>query len=726
MPILSLIRPVAALSLVIVGLTAGAGHALGSGESLDVRRLLTLLAGIREEYGEAHDEHGRVVRPIELDEARLLAADAIDSSRRLAEVVPAGFAGDLEALAALLGAGLSTEALAGRVDDLRMRLSTTTGVAADAVPPQRPSLERGALLYGDNCATCHGATGSGDGPDVAELDLDPANFTDHDFIRQETPQDFFNVISLGRRGRGMPAWDEVLSIQDRWDLVAHLWTLASGRPAAAGTQACGSCHLGGGGAGKLPNFSTTLSLAQHSDRDLFEASGSPPHDGLTEDDAWAAVAALRIVSLTGGPGAGAGQGPDGGTTTRGLDDARRLLHEAAEAARRGDPAARRLATDAYIAFEPFERRLRVRTPELVTRVEEAFVEFRMALHRQGPDVDDLAAAVDRELVAATVVLRPSADAHPAAVFGQAITIILREGFEVILIVGALLTYVRRRQPSLVPVIRNGALLGVAASVVTAVVLVTGLRHLPWAGEAIEGAAMLLASLVLFFVSYWLVSKAEAERWQHYIESRVSTALGEGSRTALASAAFLAVYREGFETVLFYQALLGTTSGGSGLVVAGAALGTLLLGGVYVLMARIGMRVPMGTFFVVTGTLLYAMAVVFAGRGVGELQEAGLVGITPVDGVPSWPTLGLQPTVETLVAQGILVGLLVYAMVTTIVRRRRTGAATALDTAVQVSPGAGATARVGRNGHGAAHVVAQPSGSPPAISPPEAPRGNGYA
>jgi high-affinity iron transporter len=343
------------------------------------------------------------------------------------------------------------------------------------------------------------------------------------------------------------------------------------------------------------------------DLDLLAALASPAHTAaarLDDDERRDEIAVLRLASLGGGPGATAGPTGSAGPTTRGLDDAGRLVRAAADAARVGSPEAPGLATDAYIAFEPFERRLRVQHPAVVDRVELAFVSFRLGLAGEGGDVDALAEAVQRELSVATALLQRTGEAHPAAVFAQAVTIILREGLEVILIVGALLTFVRRRQPTLMPAIRGGVVAGLAASAITAVVLLTGLRHLPWAGEAIEGGAMLVASGVLFFVSYWLISKAEADRWQQYIQSRVSSAIGRGSGSALALAAFLAVYREGFETMLFYQALLGTASGARGMVVAGLLVGSVLLAGLWMLVSRVGMRVPIRPFFLGTGALLY--------------------------------------------------------------------------------------------------------------------------
>jgi high-affinity iron transporter len=355
-----------------------------------------------------------------------------------------------------------------------------------------------------------------------------------------------------------------------------------------------------------------------------------------------------------------------------------LLDAALAAERRGDAGAGGLATDAYMRFEPFERRLGATHPEIVRTIEEGFVRLRQALRAAPPDdaaVAALVATLHRDVDDAIAALEPGgADAWVR--FVQSATIILREGFEVVLVVGALVTYVQRSGVAgMVRSLYLGAALGVAASIATAIVLATVLRLTPWAGEALEGAALLLAAAVLFWVSYWLVSKAEADRWQRYIRSRVEDAMAAGRGTALAAAAFLAVYREGFETILFYQALFASAPAGDVMVPAGLAAGAALLALVWAGLSRVGVRIPVRPFFFATGGFLYAMAIVFAGRGVAELQEAGLVSLTPVGRVPRVDVLGVFPTVETLAAQALFLALLAYA-VTVTVRRRARGAAAA--------------------------------------------------
>jgi high-affinity iron transporter len=682
-------RAAAILSLVAILApplaSAGPSGTIDPDRQADVRRLLSVLSGIRDEYGEAHDAAGRVVRPVEIEEAKLLVADGHDVIGRVGDLLPADAGATLDRVAAALASGGSVDAVAKAVDDLRARISAATGVL-DAAPERAPSVARGATLFAENCTGCHGKTGRGDGPEAATLHVKPANFSDPTFMREETSQDFFNVISLGRRKSGMPEWDEGLGVQERWDLVAYLWTL-TGTPPSAGVDAyraaCASCHGATleGGSG-VPSLADPLALARVSENDIVRLLGEGVHRdapavaALSEETRQRVATWIARTSLS-SPPAHPGAPEEAAMSLRGLDEATRLLEESLAAAPGDVARASALATQAYVAFEPYERGLRVRRPDLVDGVEQSFVAYRLAL-RAGTEpaqLADLAAAAKRALDEAAAVLRGPGTLGWGTAFGQAITIVVREGVEIILIVGALLTWVRRQgNLELVRVIHLGVVAGVLASVATAALLMTGLRHLPWASEAIEGGAMLVAALVLFWVSYWLVSKAEADRWQRFIRDRVETAIGSGSRMALAGAAFLAVYREGFESVLFFQALVAG-GGGAGPVAAGFVAGCAVLGALYVAMRWFGMQIPIRPFFLVTGALLYGLSIVFAGRGVAELQEAGAIAMTPVGLVPTIPALGLYPTVETLVAQGVLVALLLVAVVITVRRRPRDVAAT---------------------------------------------------
>jgi len=259
-------------------------------------------------------------------------------------------------------------------------------------------------------------------------------------------------------------------------------------------------------------------------------------------------------------------------------------------------------------------------------------------------------------------------------FLESLLIIVREGFEAILVVGAVVTFLikmghRERLRS----IWIGVAYGVAASAATAVLLGTMFAYLPASREIVEGATMLIAVVVLFSVGYLLISKNEAAKWQKFIREKVTVALEQGGGKALVLVAFLAVYREGAETALFYQALFNE---GPHLVLPlslGIVAGGVILALIFTLFYKYGVKIPMRPFFTVTSGLLYYMAFVFMGKGIRELQEGNIVPITVIHGLPNVPAMGIFPSLETLGAQMVLVVLFILALIKTFIPRHEQAA-----------------------------------------------------
>lgn len=265
-----------------------------------------------------------------------------------------------------------------------------------------------------------------------------------------------------------------------------------------------------------------------------------------------------------------------------------------------------------------------------------------------------------------------------ASFVNSFIIIIREGLEAILVIGALTAYmIKSGYPENVKTINFSIILALVASGVTALILRLLLSGSGASQENLEGMTMLLAVAVLFLVSFWLISQAQAKKWQEYIQSKIQKSLSSKSNFALGFAAFLAVYREGAETVLFYQALLASNpSSALPFIIFGFIFGLAILAVIYLIMRLGSVRLPLKPFFAVTGVLLYYLAFVFAGQGVKELQAGGLVSITPLPGFPLIGFLGIFPTLETVSVQAALVALFVGGLGFQFWRdRKKTAAAT---------------------------------------------------
>jgi high-affinity iron transporter len=809
---LSMVACLRAAALLIVVAAPPSLAAAAPATEDEVQRLLTLLSAVGEEYREGVQD-GVVVRPVEYDEATAFLQDAQQRFVTVAASM-AGVPVDLSPLFADAAAAIAqkhaADDVAAKLTALRQRVIAVTGVAEKVYPPAAPSVANGKALFTEYCVTCHGERGDGKGPSAKGLNPPPANFTDAGFIRGETPYDFFHVISLGKSRTAMPAWGEVLSVQERWDLIGYLWTLAPGDAGIAEGQGiyltqCASCHgATGNGQGTFtnvlvsgaPDLSMPQALARKPDAALFAATTtgiagtSMPSFARTlgDDERWKAVAFLRLLSQ-GGPGqtSSGGTGGEGNSLKRfsgllrllagtyerawsggqlsnaveydqavvlahqigaaaetlaaqlagadggqvqaaayaleshvreraptaavtaaiarlgslieqhaaplaaasgdgasaaaapnpvdaALNESARLVDAAVAAYARGEPQAPSLAGDAYLQFEPIEPRLGAVDPGLKGGIEERFLRLRQSLRAVGneAEVKRLAGVIHADFVAVRTALRPHTS-H-SALFIQSATIILREGFEVVLVIGALLAYVvKAGSRAAQRPIYAGTAAGIVASLATAALMQEVLRYYPSSSDVLEGTTMLLAAAVLFFVSYWLVSKSEADKWQRYIRGKVHHALSDGRSLALAGAAFLAVYREGFETVLFYQALYGGAPAAAVTITGGCVAGAIALLIVTVLFRRFQVQIPIRQFFFVTGVFLYLMAAIFAGQGVHELQDAGIIAVTPLGGVPTVELLGLYPTVESLALQGVFVVLLIYATAVTLRRSRRAAA-----------------------------------------------------
>jgi high-affinity iron transporter len=295
-------------------------------------------------------------------------------------------------------------------------------------------------------------------------------------------------------------------------------------------------------------------------------------------------------------------------------------------------------------------------------VEYQFATVKRLMTEQKPD-SEIRAGLDRLIT----MLREDGNALDGkeesgfTTFIASLLILLREGFEAILIVAAIAAYlIRSGNAGMTRVVYLSAASAVIASAAMAVALqrlftVSGANQ-----ELLEGLTMLLAVVVLFFVSCWMISKAQSEAWNAYIEKRVASAVTTGSSFALGAAAFLAVFREGAETILFYQALMAEAGAYMDMLWYGFAVACLCLVVIFIIIRYGSLRLPLRPFFIATSILMYIMAISFAGGGVKELQEADFIAVTPVAGIDSIDILGIYPTMETLVPQAVMLVLAVFS------------------------------------------------------------------
>ena len=586
---------------------------------------------------------GRVIAPQEVEEASLFLREARRSASTLGAAAGTATA-QIDTLITLVASTAAPDLIDARVHILAGGLSSRFGVALDELPTSHPSLARGGEIYRAKCAGCHGDGGRGDGPMASAIVPAPASLAEWKLLSNRTPLDYFRRISVGTVGTAMPAYEHELPAADRWAVALYASVLRLPQPS-------------GDVPASLRAFPATGGM---SDSAILSSLGMGDSAGPA---ALARVAAVRSF-----------EGDSGGAGTAQLfGQIRAQVDSAFAMARTGDPAAPTRALDAYMTFERVERSLRAQNPDVAAEAEGAFAALRTSAGSGAATPAELKAIESRLAVALEKAERVlGEDLSPVNLFVQSFVIMLREGLEAILIVGALMTFLSRMGAShRKREINIGVGAAVAASLLTALALETIFVLSPARREGLEGATMLVATGVLFYVSYWLLSKMEVVKWNQFVKSKVQDALTGGSALALVSAAFLAVYREGFETVLFYKALfVSATAAGAMPVVAGMLVGLLALAVVYYAIDRFGVRLPLKPFFAVTSAFLYYMAFVFAGKGVAELQEGGTIGTTVAAWAPRIPALGIYPTVESLTAQGLLVLLAGAALVWTFILEPR--------------------------------------------------------
>jgi high-affinity iron transporter len=667
--------------VVLLGTLLTASPALA--QEHPARRVANIVSVAVQEYAKAVDSQGRLISAQEYQEAN----DFLTDARKAAERLSGDNAVAARALLDSVAAAVSAKRPPAILDSLEKRFAAILGNEAKLELPSQPlDLADGKAIYQRSCASCHGAAGLGDGAAGAKMNPQPPAIGTVAHMRGVSPALMYRVMSVGVAGTPMAGFGSSMTSAQRWNVVTYVNSLRvkHGQQLEGEglyTQRCASCHgVLGGSDGTLarsltklpPEIGTVPYQVERSDDQLaaivragIAGSAMPPATDLSDAQIVGVVAYLRSLPLKDRNANQLALGSDSASASAAARNVLVQLEQSLAAAKSGRAAdAGDKAFDAYIAFEPIEGPAKAKNPGLVVSMERQFAEFKTAVRsndiRGAEQLRDAIEASLPEIVALTV---PSGSGSEA--FWQSFLIILREGFEAILVIGAIVTFLmktghRERLRS----IWLGVAYALVASAATAIVLKTLLASVPASREIIEGATLLIAVAVLFSVSYWLISKVEAAKWKQFINEKVSTALDHGGGRALTFVAFLAVYREGAETALFYQALFNEGPNVALPLSLGIVVGFGALAVIFTLFYRYGVRIPIRRFFAVTSVLLYYMAFVFAGKGVRELQEGNAIALTAIRGLPHIEWLGVYPSWQGVLTQLTLLLLFAFAVLKT--------------------------------------------------------------
>src|SRR3954470_3993846 len=374
----------------------------------------------------------------------------------------------------------------------------------------------------------------------------------------------------------------------------------------------------------------------------------------------ALLAAAALLSAAAPAGAATQNDLERGRTE--IARASALVDQSLDAAKAGNRAqAYKLARDAYLDhYEFVEIPMRLRDPNKVLDTEFKFQKLRNDI-RDGAALDKVrrdVAEVRAGLLASDRTLAAKGVAAPAVAFAFSFSILFREGIEAVLLIAILLGSLSAgsaqnfKRP-----LGWGVAAAVGATALTWAFATLVIDIAPLSREVLEAVTALLAVVVLIGVSFWLVSRLEHRRRQEFMRARVASAMAAGTTVAFVGLGFTAVYREGFETVLFYQALSLFAQGLTLWVVLGAVTAAAALGAAGYAILKLGKQLPLKPMLITGASILLLLSVAFAGNAVRSLQSADLLQATPVGSLRLPVFLaeltGIHPTREGLAIQAVM-------------------------------------------------------------------------
>jgi high-affinity iron transporter len=599
-PLLALVAAVVGAMVLAIWRPGPIAASTGAGVS-DPQRLVAILQYLESDYPAAIASHDGG----ELAEQRSLSAEALSTVRGLSSV--SRFASRIASIDARVGRGEDPAGVSAACAVVVDEIIAATGITR--APSTPPDLEEGSHLFTQNCASCHGASGHGDGFAAASLQPKPADFHSNQVMGDLTPFKAFNVIRFGIKGTAMgPVADR--DERKSWALAFYLFTLRQ--------PPCDH---------RLARVSLDA-LANSSDADLARSHGADAVACLRRN-----VPQLDAASL--------------------IVAARARVEDATRLAAAGDAlGADNAILDAYLTdIEPAEPWLRAHDPEILPSLEASFTATRAAIQQHDPSAREQAARLTTLLDRAEGARGTKATA--LSVFWFALLVIVREGFEAAVIIAALLAVVKKRkQLARARFVHAGWMSAIATG---AVVFAVGRKFLAGAmNERLEGCLAFVAAAMLLHAALWLNARTTTRRTMGELRNRTQGALDRGA-FALFGIAFLAMFRESFETTVFLEAL---SIDAPAAVIWGAIAGVILLLGLVIAVSRLGLRLPMQTLFKVSTVVLVATAVVLLGQGIHAFEEVGILPIVPMPFVRI-EILGVYPDrlgllVQVVVALALLI------------------------------------------------------------------------
>lgn len=588
----------------------------------DLRTLVTLLDYISKDYSVAVED-GKIINEFEFVEMTDFAEKCIMLQKELLPAVNndrfSELQNPLKELQQSIADKKDKEVISAIAIDTKNKI-LDLGILK-ITPNRYPSIKNGAVLYQANCVSCHGDKGLGDGLAGKGLDPAPSNFHEGEL----SPLQAYNVIKLGIEGTGMVSYDH-LSEDEIWDISFYVLSLK---------------HDKGQGKVTFPNRLHLDSISKWNDEELQDFLAKSSSDKIT-------VEQVRHYE------------PE---RPNPLDVAMENLNLSYDTFKKGDnKQAEKYALTSYLeGIELVENLLTASSPTLVREIERDMIAYRKALqHNDKASAESYYNTLKEQITSAKTLLAEK-DYSFAFIYGSALSILIREALEALLIILIILSILRPMQvKKAVVAVHSGWVLAVLIGF-AGWFFVDRLINLSGASrELMEGVGAILAVLVLLFAGVWLHSHSEISKWTHFVKTKINRISETGNWIGLFVFSFIVVFREAFEVVLFLSSLKLNNP-----EVAGSAINWALLTSVVIvavitfIFLKYTKKLPIGKFFKLASYMVSILAIILAGKGIMAFQEVGYIPITPIDIIPRIDLLGIYPNLQSISAQLVVLAIIVF-------------------------------------------------------------------
>lgn len=595
-----------------------------------VRTLVNLLDYIGKDYPNAVKD-GAIINESEYSEMKEFSSRIKqlqkDIDKNLDDETFSALSEDIKQLQSSVDDKASQQKIASISSNVQQQVLSLNLITV--TPSSWPDIKKGKKLYQANCTSCHGAEGFGDGQLAKNLDPPPSNFHDDALAANLSPLQAYNTVRLGIKGTSMRSFQK-LTDEEVWDIAFYVNKMNYDKDLESDKS--GQLNKTLKDTVTLSNVTTMKNkqwLSFMDEQDIDQEAG---------------MSALRSISSFMHE-----------RQNNPLAKAVSLLADSKEAYSSDDvEKARQLALSAYLqGVEPVESQIQASGSGLVTKVENKMIDVRSAI--SGEESKEV---VNEKIEAATLTIQEAQNALDGQsysfwfTFLMAGSILLREGLEAMLIIMVIVGVLKRMDAhKSLKYVHAGWLTALGIGIISWFFVSSLIQMSAFHREFMEGLGSLIAVAMLLYIGFWLHNKTHASQWTKFVKERINNLVSDSNRWGLAFLAFVVVFREAFESIIFLSSISikSSAAGNSGIM-----LGSVSAIGVVIVLAAVAikysMKLPIKSLFKWSSFAMSVLAVILVGKGIHAFQEAGYLSVNNLPHLPHLPLLGLYPSLLTVAAQ----------------------------------------------------------------------------